>query len=239
MSNSTALPQQISLFRSRIQSRSFDDVTVRVLETILVSRDVQSLIGVRSALTHFMRDESLLIVREISVEPVEIKLLCADFLIHIFAIIGDVESCLTLRYEALTLREQKATTYPELQVACKEWLTFAEHSAENGFHSIANQACEKALMCSKANHVANPKMDDVYNDMHALKKIKRVKDVALFTISSQSVQAQVALYLKQKELERSTPQLASSIEAQSSGSSRFRSGIRKHNMRKLHHCRCL
>ncbi|KAL0458531.1 UNVERIFIED_CONTAM: hypothetical protein Slati_0480300 [Sesamum latifolium] len=138
MSNSTSLSQQISLFRSRIQSRSFDDVTVRILETILVSKDLQSLIGVRSALTQFMRDESLLIVREIREESVEIKLMCADFLIHVFAIIGDVE------------------------------------------------ACEKALMCSKANHVANPKMDDVFNDMHAIKKIERVKDAALFTISSQS-----------------------------------------------------
>ncbi|XP_020550599.1 uncharacterized protein LOC105163997 [Sesamum indicum] len=239
MSNSPSLQQQISLFRSRIQSRSFDDVTVRILETILVSKDVQSLIGVRSALTQFMRDECLLIVREIREESVEIKLLCADFLIHVFAIIGDVESCLALRYEALTLREQKATTYPELQVDCKEWFTFAEQSVENGFHSIANQACEKALMCSKANHVANPKMDDVFNDMHAIRKIERVKDAALFTISSQSVQAQAALYLRQRELEQSTPQLVSSIEAQSSGSSRFRSGIRKHNMRKLHHCRCL
>ncbi|KAL0295404.1 UNVERIFIED_CONTAM: protein DOUBLE-STRAND BREAK FORMATION [Sesamum angustifolium] len=186
MSNSTSLPQQISLFRSRIQSRSFDDVTVRILETILVSKDVQLLIGVRSALTQFMRDEALLIVREIREESVEIKLLCADFLIHVFAIIGDVESCLALRYEALTLREQKATTYPELQVDCKEWFTFAEQSVENGFHSIANQACEKALMCSKANHMANPKTDDVFNDMHAIKKIGRVKDAALFTISSKS-----------------------------------------------------
>lgn len=70
---------------------SFDDVTVRILESILVSKDVHSLIGVGSALKHFMRDESLLIFGEIAEETVEIKLLCTDFLVRVFAIIGDVE----------------------------------------------------------------------------------------------------------------------------------------------------
>lgn len=32
-----------------------------------------------------------------------------------------------------------ATIHPELQVTSKEWLTFTQHSLENGFHSIANQ----------------------------------------------------------------------------------------------------
>lgn len=49
------------------------------------------------------------------------------------------QSCLALRYEALVMRDEKATAHPELQVACTEWLTFAEHSLENGFYSITNQ----------------------------------------------------------------------------------------------------
>ncbi|KAK6122156.1 hypothetical protein DH2020_044107 [Rehmannia glutinosa] len=249
---STSLVQQISLFRSRIQNRSFDDVTVRILESILVSKDVQSLIGVGSALKQFMKDETILIFGEIAEESVEIKLLCTDFLIRVFAIVGDVESCLALRYEALVMREQKTTTHPGLQVTCNEWLTFVEHSLENGFHSIANHACEKALLCSKANHVSHAEMDAFFHDVHAIKKIKRLKDVALLAISSQSgknartimdnysssIYAQAQAYLKQKEVEQSTQHIATSIEAQSSGSSRFRSGIIKHNLRKLHAHRC-
>lgn len=68
-----------------------DDVTIRVLESILVSKDVQSSIEVRSALRQFMRDESLLIFAEIAEESVEIKLVCTEFLIRVFAMIGDVE----------------------------------------------------------------------------------------------------------------------------------------------------
>lgn len=68
-----------------------DDVTIRLLESILVSKDVQSSIEVRSVLKRFMRDESLLIFGEITEESVEIKLICTEFLIRIFAMIGDVE----------------------------------------------------------------------------------------------------------------------------------------------------
>ncbi|GFP80572.1 hypothetical protein PHJA_000200600 [Phtheirospermum japonicum] len=238
MPSSNPLAQQISLFRSRIQDRSFDDVTVRILESILVSKDAQSLAGVESALKELMRAESLLILGEIAQECVEIKLLCADFLIRVFAIIGDVESCLALRYEALVMREEKSTTHPELRVTCKEWLTFAEHSLENGFNSIANQACEKALTCPKANHVSHARIDELSCDVQSIKKITRLKDVAILAISSQSVQSQAQSYLKQKEVEQSTQHLATSLEAQSSGSSRFRNGIIKHNLRKLNAYRC-
>ncbi|KAL3616214.1 hypothetical protein CASFOL_039604 [Castilleja foliolosa] len=217
---------------------NFDDVTFRILESILVSKDAQSLAGVESALKEFMRDESLLILGEIAQESVEMKLLCADFLIHAFAIIGDVESCLALRYEALVMREEKATTHPGLRVTCKEWLTFAEHSLENGFNSIANHACEKALTCPAANHVSHAKMDDLSRDVHSIKKIMRLKDVAILAISSQSVQAQAQSYLKQKKVEQSTQHLTTIVEAQSSGSSRFRNGIIKHNLRKLNAYRC-
>ncbi|KAL6577184.1 hypothetical protein OROMI_011460 [Orobanche minor] len=240
MPNSTSLAQQISLFRSRIQNRSFDDVTLRILESILVSKDVQWLTKVESALKQFMKDESIFVFGEISQESVEIKLLYTDFMIRVFALIGDVESCLALRYEALVMREEKTTTHPGLQVTCNEWLNFAEHSLENGFHSIANQvfACEKALVYSEANLVSQAKRNDFFHDVHAIKKIKRLKDVALLSISSQSVQAQTQSYLKRKEGEQSTQDLPISLEGQSTGSSRFRSGIIKHNSRKLHAYRC-
>ncbi|KAG8371518.1 hypothetical protein BUALT_Bualt13G0095900 [Buddleja alternifolia] len=271
MSNPISVIQQISLFRSRIQNRSFDDGTVAILQLILVSKDVESLVGVRSALKDFMRDESLLIFREIVAESVEIKLLCTDFLIRVFAVIGDVEayclfdkmlsimdvwtkslvvacavlkldfwqSCLALRYEALVMRQQKTTSYPELEVSYKEWLTFAEHSLENGFHSIADKACGKALTCSYINHAADSEISDFFHDVDVIKKIKILKCAALLSMSSRSVQAQATVYLKRKEVAQSTYHLATSIETQSCGSSRFRSGIRKRNLRRLHDYQCL
>ncbi|KAL3613108.1 hypothetical protein CASFOL_043044 [Castilleja foliolosa] len=145
------------------------------------------------------------------------------------------ESCLALRYEALVMREEKSTIHPGLRVTCKEWLTLVEHLLENGFNSIANHACEKALMCTKANHVSHAKMDDLSCDVHSINKIMRLKDVAMLTISSQSV---TQSYLKQKVVEQYTQHLVTSLEAQSSGSSRFRNGIIKHNLRKLNAYRC-
>ncbi|KAL3630497.1 hypothetical protein CASFOL_023481 [Castilleja foliolosa] len=146
-----------------------------------------------------------------------------------------LKSCLALRYEALVMREEKSTIHPGLRVTCKEWLTLVEHLLENGFNSIANHACEKALMCTKANHVSHAKMDDLSCDVHSINKIMRLKDVAMLTISSQSV---TQSYLKQKVVEQYTQHLVTSLEAQSSGSSRFRNGIIKHNLRKLNAYRC-
>ncbi|KAK9285383.1 hypothetical protein L1049_024574 [Liquidambar formosana] len=49
------------------------------------------------------------------------------------------KSCLALRYEALVLRDLKSATYQWLQVSYREWPTFAEHSLDNGFYSIARK----------------------------------------------------------------------------------------------------
>ncbi|CAI9771665.1 unnamed protein product [Fraxinus pennsylvanica] len=119
----------------------FVDGTLQILESLLFSKDVKSLVEVRSALTEFMRDESIQILQEISQKSVDYKLLCTDFLIRVFALIGDVQSCLSLRYEALVMREQKTTTDPRLQVSCAEWLIFAENLLDHNFYSIANNGC--------------------------------------------------------------------------------------------------
>ncbi|GER28096.1 hypothetical protein STAS_03862 [Striga asiatica] len=310
--SSSPLTQQISRFRSRIQKRSFDDVTLRILESILASKDVQSLNRVESVLKQLMREESLLVLGEIAMETVEIKLLCLDFLIRVFvliamcnlrletfkflnfgeittetvevkllcvdfwipvfALIGDVKlcdlhfgfvncvisvplkisavvliwtvelcphfvppeilmSCLALRYEALVMRQEKASSHPELLVSSEEWLTFAEHSVDNGFHSLAIHACEKA--CCGTNHTPHAKINDTLHDGLAVEEIRRLNDIALLAISSQSVQAQAQAYLKQKEVKKSTLKSSPSFEAKSSGSSRFKSGIIKHNSWKL------
>ncbi|CAI9770298.1 unnamed protein product [Fraxinus pennsylvanica] len=62
-----------------------------ILESVLVSKDVKSLVDLRSALTEFIRDESLQIFQEISGKSVDYKLLCIDFRIRVFALIGDVQ----------------------------------------------------------------------------------------------------------------------------------------------------
>ena len=49
------------------------------------------------------------------------------------------QSCLALRYEALVLRELKATSDKRLQVSYREWLAFAEHLLDNEFYAIARK----------------------------------------------------------------------------------------------------
>ncbi|XP_073146485.1 protein DOUBLE-STRAND BREAK FORMATION [Henckelia pumila] len=233
MADATHVNQQIAFFRSQIHKRSFDDETVRILESILVSKGLKSLIGVRSSLKQFMRSESVSIIREIAEETAERKLICADFLIRVLALIGDTESCLALRYEALVMREQKTKTHPGLQVSSEEWQTLAEHLIQNGFYSVANKVCDKALVCLKTYRAVDSKADEFLQDVHAIKKIKGLKDAAILSMSAQSVQTKAAEYLKQKTVEESTQHPITSLGTHCSGSSRFRSGIRKRNFHRL------
>ncbi|KAK9280559.1 hypothetical protein L1049_014252 [Liquidambar formosana] len=97
MSDTDAL--QISLFRSHIHSRRFDDGTLRILESVLASKDVKSSLEVRSSLREFMRFESISVIHEISEKTVEQKLSVLEFFVLAFALAGDVEveGCLMLR----------------------------------------------------------------------------------------------------------------------------------------------
>ncbi|RVW56883.1 hypothetical protein CK203_078494 [Vitis vinifera] len=89
---SESVSQQFSLFRSQIKSRRFDDGTLRILESVLVSKDVRSFLEVRSSLREFMRSESLSVIREIAEKNVEHKILILDFFVRAFALAGDVEA---------------------------------------------------------------------------------------------------------------------------------------------------
>ncbi|KAF5930756.1 hypothetical protein HYC85_031629 [Camellia sinensis] len=88
--------EQISLFRSRVELRRFDDGTLRILESILISKDVKSLLEVRSSLREFTRRESLCIIREIADKSVEHKLFILEFLVRAFALVGDIEAIFKL-----------------------------------------------------------------------------------------------------------------------------------------------
>ncbi|XP_055832918.1 protein DOUBLE-STRAND BREAK FORMATION isoform X2 [Solanum dulcamara] len=224
---STAVSQQISLFRFHVENRRLDEGTLRILESILAWNDFKSLYGVVCTLKQFMRNESLCIIQEIAGKSAEHKLLIVDFLVHIFALIGDTENCLALRYEALLLREKKAISDQRFLVSYSEWLTFAEHSLESGFCSIAKKACEKALLCFEMNIVDDPANDFI------IEKIKKLEDVAVISASSKSVQVQATTYFKNKNIQQNSQGSYISVEAKNSGSTLFRDGIKKRHRRQL------
>ncbi|KAJ9698771.1 hypothetical protein PVL29_007705 [Vitis rotundifolia] len=229
---SESVSQQFSLFRSQIKSRRFDDGTLRILESVLVSKDVRSFLEVRSSLREFMRSESLSVIREIAEKNVEHKILILDFFVRAFALAGDVESCLALRYEALVLRELKSTSYQWLQVSHIEWLTFAEQALDNGFYSVAAKACENALLSLQMNDIAEHRADQLSGNVQIVEKIKRLKDVALASVVSLSVQAQATEHLKKKN-QKSKKNFLFNKGAHCLASTLFTSGIKKQNARKL------
>ncbi|GMY10526.1 protein DOUBLE-STRAND BREAK FORMATION [Fagus crenata] len=232
---SDALAQQISLFRSLIKTRRFDDATLRILESVLVSNSVKSLKEVQSTLRVFLRSESLSVIREIAEKPVQQKLSILEFFVRAFALIADVESCLALRYEALHMRELKCTSCQWLEVSYLEWLNFAEHSLDNGFYSIAGKACENALLGLKRTDIPNTKIDELVENAQVYEKIKRLKDFAMTSAASRSVQSQAAEYLTKKSTGKGKiihPSFCK--ETRCVASTMFRIGIKKRNVRKLH-----
>ncbi|XP_059430185.1 protein DOUBLE-STRAND BREAK FORMATION [Corylus avellana] len=230
---SDALAQQISLFRSLIKSRRFDDATLRILESVLVSKSVKSLKEVESSLRALLRSESLSTIREIAEKPVGQKLLVLEFFVRAFALIADVESCLALRYEALHMRELESASCQWLEVSYLEWLNFAEHSLDNGFYSIAGKACENALLCLTRD-IADPKVDEFFENVQVLEKIKRLKDFAMTSAASCSVQAQAAEYLKKKSTEKRKINPSFCTETRCVASTMFSNGIKRRNVQKLH-----
>lgn len=78
---------------SSSSSRRFDEVTLGILEALLVSKDVKSSLEVRSSLKELMRSEFMCVIREISDRSVEKKLTVLEFFVRAFAFIGDFEVC--------------------------------------------------------------------------------------------------------------------------------------------------
>ncbi|XP_071935934.1 protein DOUBLE-STRAND BREAK FORMATION-like [Coffea arabica] len=240
---SNEVSRQISLFSTQMQNRIFGDGTIAILESLLASKDVKSSLEIRSALKEFMRHESLSIIREITEKSVENKLLIADFLIRAFVLIGDVESCLALRYEALLLRDEKASSDTRLEVSYHEWLTLAEQLFDNGFYSAATKTCERALLCIQMDNGICTEDDDCFNCEHAFENIKRLKDAAIILAASQTgtnrVQVQASEYMKKKINQQLKQQESICTETYSSGSTLFRNGIKRRNLRKLQEHQCL
>ncbi|OUZ99165.1 hypothetical protein BVC80_9077g107 [Macleaya cordata] len=247
---SSRIEDRISLFRSQLEHRRFEDGTLCILESIFVSKDVNSLLEIRSILKEFMRSEAMFVFQEIMEKSVEEKLFVLEFFVRAFALSGDVEanlpsfflyftflgfqSCLALKYEALILREQKCLNHESLQVSYEEWLTFAEDSLNNGFYSIAVKGFDNALLCIQTNNSSVDPRTDIFANAHIVGKIKKLKDVAVALVASHSVQAQTAEHLKKKTIQKNENINLYSMDTQCLASSMFRNGIKKRNFQKLH-----
>lgn len=236
---SDIIADQISILCSQIHNRRFGDGTLRILESILVSKDVNSLLEVRSSLREFMRSEIFSVIHGIEEKTVEQKLSVLEFFVRAFALAGDVESCLALRYEGLVLRELKSASHKWLQVSYREWLTFAEHSLDGGYYSIAGKACENALSRFEMKDVAGPESNELKENAQTIERIKKLKDVAVGSAASRSVQAQASEYIKKKTIKKKTIKRSKDQSPLHKGtqclaSTLFRNGIKNQNVRKLH-----
>ncbi|CAN0902136.1 Protein DOUBLE-STRAND BREAK FORMATION [Linum grandiflorum] len=242
----------IRLFRSQIIGRRFDDDSLRILESIMACKDRQTITETRPSLRDFMRSESLAVIRELSHHTVERKLLTVEFLLRSFTLIGDIESVLALSYEGLLMRELKSTTHQWMRVSYEEWLNFAQHSFDNGYHAVAIQACDKALLCLNSDDTDDTRTTEPIERAEEADKVKRLKDSALRSGASNSVdtfpnntfaiivaiQGHVAEYLRKRrripERSRSEMNISNSTQPQNAASILFRNGIKKRNSRELH-----
>ncbi|XP_008792172.1 protein DOUBLE-STRAND BREAK FORMATION [Phoenix dactylifera] len=234
---SEAISESISLFRSQLENRRFGDATLRILESVLVAKDVRSLLATRSALRDLLRSEAMSVVREISQKTADEKLCVVEFFVRAFALVGDVESCLALKYEALVLRETKYLKSHGLQVLHEEWLTFAKDSLDNGFYAIAIKGFESALMCIQSNNNIN--QVTVTMEEQTVNKIKKLRDMATALVASHSVQTQSAEYLKRKAIQEDPKCSSCSANTSYVASSMFRQGIKRRNMQKLNQSQAL
>ncbi|KAL5702160.1 hypothetical protein ACHQM5_027409 [Ranunculus cassubicifolius] len=230
------LEDQISLIRSHLHLRRFNEETLRILESILVSKDVKSLLETRNQLKKLLRSESFNVFREIAETTVQYKLLVFEFFVRAFILVADVESCLALRYEAFLLREKNAVNEKWLQVSSEEWLSFARDSLENGFYSNSVKGCEIALSCIQANNDIYSKSSISLDKGQIIEEIKKLKDAAITFVASHSVRAQAAEHLKNKtiqEKKRKHDTFPAEPTQCIAASSRFRNGIKNRNMQRL------
>ncbi|KAF3611868.1 hypothetical protein DY000_02044625 [Brassica cretica] len=236
MSEAT-IADQSYLFLNRIHDRRFDEESLRILELSLVATNLKSFSDLRSRLRDFMRSESSVIFSELAGESVVAKLSVLEFFARAFALIGDTESCLAIKYEALTLREIKSTSCLWLRVSHSEWTSFAVQSMEHGFPSIARMASENALLGLKRDSLIEPTSEEYSETLDAAESVRRLRDSAASLTSSHSVQAQGAEYLRSKELRILSRQTRPMKNLDSTGSNLFREGINKRNERMLQHLR--
>ncbi|KAL6642108.1 hypothetical protein ACP70R_020289 [Stipagrostis hirtigluma subsp. patula] len=230
-----AAPDALSLFASRLSHRRFGAEELRVLEAALsAGGDVPALLATRSAARRLLRASAPeALAAPGPVEEDGRRLAVADFFARAFALVGDVESCLAVRYEALVLREAKYSDDLHLQVSREEWLTFAKDSLHNGFYNIASKAFGNALTHC---HPGYPRHLDSTNSIEEndnINDIRGLQNLAKSLSAQRSVQTQSAEYMRRRassvdekcDLHSGKPKLP--------GVSMFRLGIKTRNINKL------
>ncbi|KMZ67319.1 hypothetical protein ZOSMA_26G00680 [Zostera marina] len=173
------------LLRYDLRNKRFEDRTLRILETVLVAKDVKSLVDARSASQEVLRSEVVPIMGEITGRDIDEKLRVAEFFVKAFALVGDIESFMAIKYEVLILRELKHMSNPCLQVLYEEWISFALESFNYGFYSIAIKGFDNALLCIHSSN-RNINLQAPLKTEEIIKKIKKHRDRALALTSSHS-----------------------------------------------------
>ncbi|KAH7656731.1 hypothetical protein IHE45_18G092600 [Dioscorea alata] len=222
--------ESIAFLRSSLQNRSFGSETLCALESILVARDVRSLVKTRAALMDLLKSEATSVLGEISDSSTDLKLGIVDFFVKAFAVVGDVESCLALKYEALVLRDSNnGEDDHSLRVSFEEWLTFGKDSLDNGFYAIAVKGFENALSCAQPDRNVDPKCGNLVTDAQMISTVTKLRDMARALIASHSVQTQATEYLKRKLKDQGSS--LCSKEKRNAASYMFRRGIKKRSLK--------
>ncbi|XP_020244612.1 uncharacterized protein LOC109822780 isoform X2 [Asparagus officinalis] len=227
---SSAISRQISLFRIQLENRRFNGAALQILDSILAAKDIRSLLEIRSALGDLLRSEIAPVLGEIAKKSAYEKLLTVDFFVKAFALVGDTESCLALKYEALVLRETKCAVDHDLHVSYQEWYAFGKDSLDNGFYTIAVKGFERALLCIQSHGNIDPDLDTFSIEAHMIDEIKKLRDMAATLVASHSESAN---YMKRKAIHDEGKWTSRSDKRQEVASVTFRNGIKRRNMMKL------
>lgn len=91
-----SFPPGFFFFFNLDPSTRFDGTTLRILESILVARDVESLLVSRAALRGLLLSEASSVIGGASGMTVEKKLRIVQFFVGAFALVGDGEVSLPL-----------------------------------------------------------------------------------------------------------------------------------------------
>ncbi|XP_066354310.1 protein DOUBLE-STRAND BREAK FORMATION-like [Miscanthus floridulus] len=231
-----ATPSALALFASCLSYRRFGDEDLRVLEAALsTGADVPALLATRSAAQSLLQASAAEAFACTAMGSVldSGSSLVADFFARAFALVGDVESCLAMRYEALLLRDAKCCNDLHLQVSHQEWFTFAKDSLDNGFYAIASKAFANALAHIHPSHPGHLVSANPIEEKDKINDITGLQNLAKSLSAQHSVQTQSAEYMKRRasgvhekcNLQSGKPKLTEI--------SMFRLGIKTRNIKKL------
>ncbi|XP_074267958.1 uncharacterized protein LOC141591503 [Silene latifolia] len=166
------MADDFALLSSRLKLNSFDDETLQILDRMIFSPDINEFQKIRTNAVQFVSSKFLTVIRQYADKPVEVQLSTFDFFIRAFETLNETQSCWSLKFEKLVIRDSNAASQPNLHVTCEEWLKFAEDVSDYGLYCIASEACEYARSCLDRN--GGDGDHDKFID-----RINRLKDAAL------------------------------------------------------------